>query len=83
MIGIPLLDHEERPDWWQHFVKDIVRIQDRQHLTKWERYSSWIQDINNKLMLHGGAIRRMEKGNYLLITFRLDSNYTMFLLKYA
>jgi hypothetical protein len=83
MIGIPLLDHEERPDWWHRFVEDIVRVQDRQHLPKWERYSSWIQDVNDKLMLHGGAIRRMKQGNHLLVTFRLDSNYTMFVLKYS
>jgi hypothetical protein len=82
MIGIPLLNHDERPAWWYRFIEDIVRVQDRQHLPKWERYSSWIQDVNSKLQLHGGAIRRLNSGT-LLVTFRLDSNYTMFVLKYA
>lgn len=82
MRAIVLLDHEERPSWWYRFVEDIVRVQDRQHIPKTQRYSSWIQDVNCKLMLQGGAIRRMDSGG-LLVTFRLDSNYTMFVLKYA
>ncbi len=83
MIGIPLYKHEEDPAWWNRFVGDIEPPWSRKHQPKWERYGSWLADVNNKLQLHGGAIHRMEKGNYLLVTFRLDSNYTMFMLKYA
>ena len=83
MIGIPLLNHEERPDWWPRFIEDITPPRDRQHLSKWERYGSWVADVDAKLQLHGGAIHRMRRGNDWLITFRLDSNYTMFMLKYA
>lgn len=83
MIGIPILANDERPVWWENFLSDITPMQDRQDLPRWERYGSWLRDIHNKLVLHGGALHRMKAGNEFLITFRVDSNYTMFLLKYS
>lgn len=82
MRAIPILNHDERPNWWYRFLEDIAPVNARRDLPRWERYGAWIKDVNDKLMLHGGAIRRMDSG-ILLVTFRLDSNYTMFVLKYA
>jgi hypothetical protein len=83
MRGIPIVNHEERPSWWYRFLEDIPPVQSRVDQAKWERYNSWIKDVNDKLMLHGGTVRRMERVDCLMVTFRLDSNYTMFMLKYA
>lgn len=73
----------ERPVWWNRFTEDIPGPSARTDLPKWERYGSWIQDVRAKLLTHGGALHRRERGNEFLVTFRLDSNYTMFLLKYS
>ena len=72
----------QAPKWWVRFTDDILPYDFREKTKKRHRIAAWLRDVNAKLIQHGGRIQRQANDDYL-ITFRLDSNYTFFMLKYA
>jgi hypothetical protein len=72
----------QAPEWWVRFTDDILPYDCREKTKKRHRIAAWLRDVNAKLIQHGGRIQRQDDDDYL-ITFRLDSNYTFFMLKYA
>lgn len=43
----------------------------------------WAQRVNAALMEFGGRMQRNWTHNYFFITFRSETNYTMFMLRFA
>ena len=43
----------------------------------------WTDKVNDALEQFGGRMQRNWTHNYFFITFRLDSNYTLFVLKFT
>jgi hypothetical protein len=82
MISITLTANDERPAWWHRFLETIPTV-DRSELNRYERNRAWFEAVNVKLMESGGRVQRVPRSTDLLMTFRLDSNYTMFMLKYS
>ena len=70
------------PIWWVNFTEDIVNYNLREQTKKRYRVGEWLRDVNQKLLNYGGRMQKRSDGDYLL-TFRLESNYTFFMLKYA
>ena len=77
-------DNYKAPSWWINFTADIepyeFRSMDSPKRRKL-RVAEWHRDINAKLFNYGGQLQKNKDGNYILY-FRIDSNYTYFLLKY-
>lgn len=72
----------QAPEWWVRFTDDILPYDYREKTKKRYRIAEWLRDVNAKLIGYGGRMQKQADGDYL-ITFRLDSNYTFFMLKYA
>jgi hypothetical protein len=78
-------DNYRAPDYWVNFTDDIepYEFRDMDNRKKRKlRVAAWHRDVNTKLIGYGGRLQRKEDGHYIL-TFRLDSNYTFFVLKYS
>ena len=76
------------PTWWNNFIAQTnpyVHV-DRDLPKKEQRYQ-WRQYIDQELMKYGGRLQPSYMTNKntadMLVTFRLESNYTMFLLKFS
>ena len=74
-------DNYRAPNWWQNFTADITSYHLRETTKKRLRVDEWHRDVNKKLLNYGGQLRRQKDDNYILY-FRIDSNFTYFLLKY-
>lgn len=74
-------DNYRAPNWWRNFTADIVSYHMRETTKKRLRVADWQRDVNQKLLNYGGQLQRMKNDDYILY-FRIDSNYTYFLLKY-
>lgn len=78
-------DNYHAPDYWVNFTSDIepyeFRSMDKPKKRRL-RVAEWHRDVNAKLLNYGGRLQKNEDDSYML-TFRLDSNYTYFLLKYS
>lgn len=73
------LGNNEKPAWWPKFIRytfgdDLVTVGGRKE---------WAQRVNAALQEFGGRMQRNWTHNYFFITFRLDSNYTLFVLKFT
>lgn len=86
MKAIPLKqstaeDNYHAPNWWINFTADIVSYHMREQIKKRLRVAHWQRDVNKKLLNYGGQLQKNKDDSYILY-FRIDSNYTYFLLKY-
>lgn len=75
-------DNYHAPDWWINFTQDILPYDFRERAKRRVRIAEWHRDVNTKLLGYGGRLQQKKDGDYLL-TFRLDCNYTFFLLKHT
>ena len=75
------------PSWWNNFKESIKLPEGYDDLRKDQRKTLWRQQVNHELMKYGGRLQPAYMSNPntsdMLVTFRLDSNYTMFLLKFS
>ena len=86
MKAIPLKqstaeDNYHAPNWWINFTADIVSYHMREKTKKRLRVAAWLRDVNEKLLDYGGQLQRKKDNDYILY-FRIDNNFTYFLLKY-
>jgi hypothetical protein len=78
-------DNYRAPNYWVNFTEDILPYEFRNMDSPKKRrlrVAEWHRDINTKLLTYGGQLQKNKDGSYIL-TFRLDSNYTFFVLKYS
>lgn len=73
------LGNNEKPAWWPKFIEhvfgtDSMLVADRKE---------WASKVNEALTEYGGRIQRNWTHNYFFITFRAESNYTMFVLRFT
>ena len=74
-------DNYRAPNWWINFTADIVPYDFREPSRTRLRIADWLRDVNKKLLNYGGQLQRLKNDDYILY-FRIDSNYTYFVLKY-
>ena len=74
------LGTNEKPTWWPKFIRHVFGGDiDTRAIERKE----WAQQVNAALEQFGGRMQRNWTHNYFFITFRLDSNYTLFVLKFT
>ena len=73
------LGHNEKPLWWDNFMNYI--FPDHRDSILLNR-DDWGKIVNSKLLEFGGRLNRNYHKSYFYITFRVESNYTMFLLRF-
>lgn len=80
MIAIEIKrPYSEAQSWWQNFTSANVSpfpVDKRGH-------KDYVNFINSELIPQGGRLHWDYLGGRMLVTFRLDENYTMFLMRWA
>lgn len=74
------LGNNEKPAWWPKFMDHVFG--DGQDQLIFER-KEWWNRVDRALSQFGGRMQRNWTHNYFFITFRLESNYTLFVLKFT
>lgn len=75
------LGTNEKPAWWLKFM-DYTFHTDNHSLLALDR-KEWWKAVDASLQEFGGRLQRNWAHNYFFITFRLESNYTLFVLKFT
>ena len=87
MIAIDLPYWGPKPAWWAKFEESIKFPAGYEELSSKKARPIWRQSVDHALQKHGGRLQPAYMSNPnnsdMLITFRIDSNYTYFLLKYS
>lgn len=87
MIAISVPYWGDGPTWWKNFKGTIKLPEGHHELAKHDRRAQWRQQVNHELMKYGGRLQpaymTRQDNSDMLVTFRIDSNYTMFVLKYS
>ena len=87
MIAIDIPYWGSKPRWWAKFEESVKFPAGYEELSNRQAKPIWRQSINHELMKYGGRLQPAYMSNPntsdMLVTFRLESNYTMFLLKFA
>ena len=73
------LGTNEKPAWWSRFMDYVFKDSTDQLIDRKE----WWRAVDAALQEFGGRMQRNWTHNYFFITFRLESNYTMFVLRFA
>ena len=73
------LGTNEKPVWWSRFMDYVFKDSTDQLIDRKE----WWKVVDAALQEFGGRMQRNWTHNYFFITFRLESNYTMFVLRFA
>lgn len=74
------LGNNEKPAWWPKFIDYVFKEPDGYRVAD---RKEWAQQVNAALQEFGGRMQRNWTHNYFFITFRLETNYTMFVLKFT
>ena len=73
------LGTNEKPAWWSRFMDYVFEDSTDQLIDRKE----WWKTVDAALQEFGGRMQRNWTHNYFFITFRLESNYTLFVLKFT
>lgn len=71
--------YSEAPQWWKNFTSANVY---HTHVNK-STHRDYVSHINRALIPQGGRLHWDYINSDMLVTFRLDENYTMFLMRWA
>lgn len=87
MIAISVPYWGSKPVWWYNFEESIKFPAGFDELSSKKAKPVWRQSVDHELKKYGGRLQPAYMSNPntsdMLVTFRLDSNYTMFLLKFS
>ena len=66
--------------WWQNFTAESARWPDN---CRHQEFKEYVQQLNDQLIPQGGYLRWYSQGGKILVTFRREEDFTMFLLRWA
>ena len=66
--------------WWRNFTSESANWPDH---CGHQEFQEYVQQLNDQLIPQGGYLRWYSQGGKILVTFRREEDFTMFLLRWA
>lgn len=72
--------YSQSPAWWQNFTAESAKWPDK---CRHAEFNEYVRQLNDQLIPQGGRVHWLFQGGKILVTFRRDEDFTLFLLRWA